>query len=116
MHTRRIADDSNETRPDGDGLGIPNRFHDVFIVVRGRDNEIFETSFAQIIIGTHCTLVTNTLEIVPIASVTSDSEVFCGGRILSVWFRGGSIGYARRGTLAVNFFLGRRFLLRLREV
>ena len=82
MHTQRVVDDSNKTWPNGNGFGCPYRSHDVFIIVRGRDSEIFKTFFAQIIIGTYCTLVTNTLEIVPIAPVTSDSKVFCRGHKL----------------------------------
>ena len=62
--------------------------------------------------GTNCTLVPKTLEIVLVTSVTSNSEVFCGGRIPFVWFGGSSIGYIRRGAMVVNLFLGWRLLFR----
>ena len=82
VHTRRIVDDSHETRPDGNGLGFLNSPHDVFIVVRGRDDEIFEASFAQIVIGAGCALISSAFKVILVTSITSNANVSNGGRFL----------------------------------
>ena len=114
VYARWVVDVSDKTCLSGLGHGFPYLFHDMVVIMRGCGNEILVTPSAQIVIGTNCTLVSKTLEIVLVTSVTSNSEVFCGGRIPFVWFGGSSIGYIRRGAMVVDLSVGWRFLF-LRE-
>ena len=82
MNVRESFDITDAIHHISNGLWRLDPPHDVIVGMGRRDNVVFIAPCAQVVIGACCAFISDAYEVILVTSITSNANVFNGGRIL----------------------------------